>query len=210
MSTLRRGDVEGLRVRVEELGGRVQERRLHLVQLRRDLLVPLGQLLDERVHVLELGLHGLDELLGLEVLLHELLLHSVHGLAKIDVDQVDAVLAVLHRLHVLFLVALLVGVVDDVRTVDDDGHLVVYLEQLVVDPVQLLGMLAHGLHHIFPGVTVEIVLAAEVPHKPAQLGDVHGAIAVLVEDRLGDSRALRLRCRCGRHLAQRGEEKAPG
>ena len=206
---LRRVDVETDRLRRVELArlGVEQRHLLVLHHLVHELLVPLAQLHDQHVEVRELLPKLCNQSPVVHALLDELMAHGLDGLAQIIVHQVDPRLACSHRLQDLGLVLLRVLRVDSVRPIADGRHRIVHLQQLVLQPVDALGVISDRLHHLLPGVAVVVVLLAQVTHEATQLHWIHRPARVALQNELRDACPLgpRTGCRC-RHLAKRKGE----
>ncbi len=207
--TLRRVDAEIDRLRRVELArlGVEQRHLLVLHHLVHELLVPLAQLHDQHVEVRKLLPELCNQRPVVHALLDEFMAHGLEGLAQIVIHQVDPRLACRHRLQDLGLVLLGVLGVDGIRPVTDGRHRVVHLQQLVLHLIDALGVISGRLHHLLPGVTVVIILLAEVTHEAAELDWIHRPARITLQDELRDACPLGLRpgCRC-RHLAKRKGE----
>ena len=108
----------------------------------------------------ELVLEVVDELLRGDALLAKLLLHAGDGPAQRVVHLLHARLHPQHGVLDLGLVLRLVRPVDHVGAVDDQGHLVIHLEKLVLQPVDALGMVRDGRHGVLPRLAVVVELSA--------------------------------------------------
>ena len=143
------------------------------------------QLLHGGVEARELRLEDTQQHLGV-------LLHVRDHRAQVGVDQRHAVGDVLHRLHELVAELALVCRVHGVRPLHDQCNLVIDLEELVLESVDTLRVIADGFDHSLPRDPVKGILPAEVADETAELLSAHRAISVLVQHNLRDARALRL------------------
>ena len=109
-----------------------------------------------------------------------LLLHKVHARDQTTFDCLDGDAHVLERRLELSLQRHLIGADALNVSLEDASHLIVDLEQFMLQSLQAFGVAIAGLHNSIPCGPVEIMLAAQVPDELRDLNECRRPARVLL------------------------------
>ena len=115
---------------------------------------------------------------------HELLFHELHARKQAVLHRLDGRSHVGESCLELALESLLIGTESLKVTVEDASHIVIDLEQFVLQSFKTIGLAVGDLNRPLPCDSVELVLTAEVADKLRHLNECHGSVGVLLPDNL--------------------------
>ena len=172
---LRRVDVEVLRRRPAD---RCRSVRLRVALKLEDGLLHLGELVADLVEQRPLALRRCAELL----------LRKVHARDQAMLDGLDGDAHDFERGHELSVQRHLIGAEAVHVSIEDASHIVVDLEQFILQSLQTIGLAVVGINHSLPCGPVEIVLAAQVSDKLLDLNECHRPVGILLINDIRHSR----------------------